>query len=53
MQTDSAFPYLKKINLQGNKITSLNPINLPNLVHLNLNNNKINSLEDFEGHSKL
>ncbi len=47
MQTSDSFPYLKKINLQGNKITSLNPINLTNLTHLNLSNNKINSLEDF------
>lgn len=45
-----SFPYLKKLNLQGNKITALNPINLPSLHHLNLNNNKIAFLEDFEGH---
>lgn len=46
MMGDS-FPYLKKLNLQGNKITALNPINLPNLVHVNFNNNKIVSLDDF------
>jgi internalin A len=52
MSSDS-FPYLKKLNLQGNKITALTPINLRNLVHVNLNNNQIISLDDFEGHAKI
>ncbi len=47
------FPYLKKLNLQGNKIVSLAAINLQNLLHINLNNNSISSLDDFEGHAKL
>lgn len=42
-----SFPYLKKLNLQGNKITAVAFINLPNLIHINFNNNKINSLKDF------
>ena len=44
---------MKKLNLQGNKITALAPINLRNLVHVNLNNNRIISLDDFEGHAKI
>jgi Leucine-rich repeat (LRR) protein len=53
LMTAEAFPYLKKVNLQGNKVTALTPFNLPNLVHVNLNNNKILSLDDFEGHPKI
>ena len=52
MMSDS-FPYLKKLNLQGNKVTALLTINLPNLVHVNLNNNKIISIDDFQGHAKI
>lgn len=53
LMSSEAFPYLKKINLQGNKITALNTINLRNMMHLNLNNNRIISLDDFEGHGKV
>lgn len=53
LMSSDAFPYLKKINLQGNKITALTPVNLRNLVHLNLNNNRIISLDEFEGHERI
>lgn len=53
MSNSTAFPYVKTLNLSGNKIDSLPPIELRNLTHLNLNNNVINNLEDFYGHKKL
>ncbi len=53
LQMSENFPYLKKLNLQGNKIGGLTAVGLRNLVQLNLNNNSIASLDDFEGHAKL
>ncbi len=53
LQMSENFPYLKKLNLKGNKIGGLTAVSLRNLVELNLNNNSIVALDDFEGHAKL
>ena len=45
--------YLQELNLSGNKMTELLPINLPNLQTLNLSKNQIVSLEKFGGHKML
>ena len=53
LSRDVAFPYLKSINLLGNKIESLPAIASKNLRMINLNFNLIANLEDFEGHPLL
>lgn len=53
LSRESVFPYLKYINLQGNKITALPAVALRNLRRLNLNQNVIATLEDFDGHPVL
>lgn len=53
LSREGVFPYLKEINLQGNKITSMPTIMLRSLRRLNMNNNLINSVQDFEGHPVL
>ena len=50
---EAVFPYMKVINLLGNRIEKLPSVSSKNLIHINLNYNVINGLEEFDGHPLL
>ena len=53
LSKQNSWPYLRDINLLGNKIERLPPILLKNLRKINLNFNNISTVEDFNGHPLL